>query len=166
MSNLLSNALNATNEVPLRLVVVGAVHIAQYLAPMATIVGFDVTVIDPRRAFATSDRFFGVTLISDWPDEAFKKINIDSSTAIVILTHDAKIDDPALCAAFLSPAFYIGALGSIRTHSQRINRLSGLCSEASLKRLHAPIGLRLGGRLPEEIAVAILAQILQERHRL
>ncbi len=150
---------------PLRLAVVGAVHIAQPLVPMAALAGFAVTVIDPRRAFATSQRFPGVELTHDWPDDALKRMKPDRRTAIATLTHDPKIDDPALEAALRSDAFYIGALGSKRTHARRLERLraSGF-SEAELARIHGPIGLALGGRSPAEIAIAILAQITQERH--
>jgi xanthine dehydrogenase accessory factor len=148
-----------------RLMIVGAVHIGQALAAMAAMTGFDVTVIDPRRAFAAADRFPGVRLNGEWPDEALDRLGIDEATAVVTLTHDPKLDDPALAAALASPAFYIGALGSRRTHAKRLERLAqaGL-SEASA-RIHAPVGLDLGGRAPAEIAVAILAQIIQARYR-
>jgi xanthine dehydrogenase accessory factor len=150
---------------PLRMAVVGAVHIAQPLAPMAALAGFAVTVIDPRRAFATSQRFPGVELTHDWPDEALERMKPDRRTAIVTLTHDPKIDDPALEAALRSEAFYIGALGSKRTHASRLERLraSGF-ADNQLGRIHGPIGLALGGRSPAEIAIAILAQVTMTRH--
>ena len=150
---------------PPRLIVVGAAHISQFLAPMAALAGFDVTVIDPRRAFASAERFPGVTLIDDWPDQAFGRLKLDATSAVVTLTHDPKIDDPALIAALGSPVFYIGALGSKRTHAKRVARLAeaGLGDKAT--RIHAPVGLDLGGRAPREIAVSILAQVVQVRYR-
>jgi xanthine dehydrogenase accessory factor len=149
---------------PSRLIVVGAVHITQFLAPMAAMGGFEVIVVDPRRAFGSAERFPGVTLIDDWPDEALSRIGIDARTAVVTLTHDPKLDDPALAVALASPAFYIGALGSRRTHGKRVLRLTELGLEKALERIHAPVGLALGGRSPSEIAVAVLAQIIQERY--
>ncbi|MEB4591552.1 XdhC/CoxI family protein [Candidatus Thiothrix sp. Deng01] len=151
---------------PLRLLVVGAVHIAQALAPMAALAGFDVTLIDPRRAFATHERFPQAELRDDWPDEALEALRPDATTAVVTLSHDPKLDDPALIVALGTPAFYIGALGSKRTHAQRLQRLreEGF-DDAALARIHAPIGLDLGGRLPAEVAVSILAQILQTRYQ-
>ena len=149
-----------------RLLVVGAVHIAQALAPMAALAGFDVTLIDPRRAFASSERFPGVTVSDEWPDEALEKLKPDASTAVVTLSHDPKLDDPALMAALSSPAFYIGSLGSTRTHAQRLKRLRAEgFDETTLERIHAPVGLDLGGRLPAEIAASILAQLIQVRYR-
>ncbi len=151
---------------PSRLLVVGAVHITQCLAPMADMAGFEVTVIDPRRAFANADRFPDVALSGEWPDEAMARLVPDGQTAVVTLTHDPKLDDPALVAALASPAFYIGALGSRRTHAKRTARLieQGV-GEEQIARIHAPVGLDLGGRSPAEIAVAALAQIIQVKHR-
>jgi xanthine dehydrogenase accessory factor len=148
-----------------RLLVVGAVHVALALAPMASLAGFEVTVIDPRRTFGNAERFSNVVLSNEWPDEAMSRLTPDARTAVVTLTHDPKLDDPALIAALKSPAFYIGALGSTRTHAKRVQRLTehGLGAQAS--RIHAPVGLALGGRSPSEIAVAIVAQIVQERYR-
>lgn len=150
---------------PPKMVIVGAVHIAQFLAPMAALAGFEVVVVDPRRAFATEARFPGVTLVTEWPGSAFAKIGLDEHTAVVTLTHDPKLDDPALQAALQSPVFYIGALGSTRTHAKRIERLRehGLAELAP--RIHAPVGLDLGGRAAAEIAVSVLAQVIQERYR-
>jgi xanthine dehydrogenase accessory factor len=148
-----------------RLLVVGAVHVALSLAPMATLAGFDVTVIDPRRAFASAERFPSVALTHEWPDEAMARLAPDARTAVVALTHDPKIDDPALIAALNSPAFYVGALGSTRTHAQRIERLAAAGLGDRVARIHAPVGLALGGRAPGEIAVAIVAQMVQERYR-
>jgi len=150
---------------PPKMVIVGAVHIAQFLAPMAALAGFEVVVVDPRRAFATEARFPGVTLVTEWPASAFAKIGLDEHTAVVTLTHDPKLDDPALQAALQSPVFYIGALGSTRTHAKRIERLRehGLAELAP--RIHAPVGLDLGGRAAAEIAVSVLAQVIQERYR-
>jgi xanthine dehydrogenase accessory factor len=148
-----------------RLIVVGAAHISQFLAPMAILAGFDVIVIDPRRAFATEDRFEGIRLINAWPDEALQELKLDSTSAVVTLTHDPKLDDPALIAALASPAFYVGALGSTRTHAKRIARLTEAGLADKVKRIHAPVGLNLGGRAPREIAVSILAQVIQVRYR-
>jgi len=149
---------------PPRMIVVGAVHIAQALAPMAAMAGYEVTVIDPRRAFATAERLPGVNMVSVWPDEAIAQLGIDAETAVVTLSHDPKLDDPALTAALRSPAFYIGALGSTRTHARRVERLTEAGLGDALGRIHAPIGLDLGGRAPVEIAVAILAQVIQARY--
>lgn len=148
-----------------RLVVVGAVHITQALAPMAAIAGFEVIVIDPRRAFATEERVPNVTMTSEWPDEALERIGIDAQTAVVTLSHDPKLDDPALIAALGSEAFYIGALGSTRTHAKRVERLTEAGLQDRIARIHAPVGLDLGGRSPAEIAVSILAQVIQARYR-
>ncbi|MBL8486657.1 MAG: XdhC family protein [Rhodocyclaceae bacterium] len=148
-----------------RLLVVGAVHIAQFLAAMARMAGYEVTVIDPRRAFASADRFPGVTLTDEWPDEALARLAPDARTAVVTLAHDPKLDDPALAAALRSPAFYVGALGSRRTHARRIERLAAEGLADLLGRIHAPVGLDLGGRSPAEIAVSVLAQVIQVRHR-
>jgi xanthine dehydrogenase accessory factor len=145
---------------PLRLILVGAVHIAQALAPMAGLAGYAVTVVDPRRAFATDARFPDMTLIAEWPDEAMARMTLDRRTAIVTLTHDPKLDDPALQTALKSDAFYVGALGSKRTHAKRLERLkeAGL-SDAQCARIHGPVGLDVGALSPAEIAVSILAQI-------
>ena len=151
---------------PLRLLLVGAVHIAQVLGPMAALTGYAVTIIDPRRSFATDARFPDLTLLTDWPDEAMERIGVDRRTAVVTLTHDPKLDDPALQVALHSPAFYIGALGSKRTHAARLERLRGTgLSEAELARIHGPVGLPLGAKSPAEIAVSILAQITAVLHR-
>lgn len=149
---------------PLRLVVVGAVHIAQQLVPLAATAGYDVTVVDPRRAWASGERFPGIALVTDWPDEALRTLAPDHRTAIVTLTHDPKLDDPALAAALSSPAFYIGALGSRRTQGRRLGRLRAQGFEAAaLARIHGPAGLDIGAKSPAEIAVSILAQIIQVR---
>jgi len=147
-----------------RMVVVGAVHIAQALAPMAAMAGFEVIVVDPRRAFATSERLPGVSVMTSWPDEAMAQIGLDGQTAVVTLSHDPKLDDPALIAALGSHAFYIGALGSTRTHAKRVARLTEAGLGEALHRIHAPVGLDLGGRAPVEIAVSILAQVIQARY--
>ncbi len=145
---------------PLRLIVVGAVHIAQALVPMARIAGYDPAIIDPREAFATDARFPGETILTDWPDEAVAQLGLDTRTALVLLTHDPKLDDPALEAALKADVFYIGALGSTRTHAKRVERMtrSGF-SEAEIAQIHGPIGLDIGAASPSEIAVAILAQM-------
>lgn len=145
---------------PLRLVVVGAVHIAQALVPMASLTGYAVTVIDPRRGFATAERFPNVTLVDAWPDEAMEALAPDERTAVVTLTHDPKLDDPALDVALRSRAFYIGALGSKRTHAARLERLSALGhGPEALARIHGPAGLDIGAVSPAEIAISILAQM-------
>jgi xanthine dehydrogenase accessory factor len=145
---------------PLRLIVIGAVHIAQTLAPMAALAGYSVTIIDPRRAFATDARFPDVKLIGEWPDEAMAAMKLDRRTAIVTLTHDPKLDDPALQTALKADVFYIGALGSRKTHAARLGRLKAAgFSEADGARIHGPVGLDIGALSPAEIAVAILAQI-------
>ena len=143
---------------PLRLIVVGAVHITQILAPMAQMVGYQVCVIDPRRTFATPQRFPQMTLYHDWPEEVLPSLVLDEQTAVATLTHDPKLDDPALRLALSSPVFYIGALGSRRTHVKRLERLK---DTTGLERIHAPIGLPIGARTPAEIALSILAQITQ-----
>jgi xanthine dehydrogenase accessory factor len=143
-----------------RIVVTGAVHISQALAPIAKILGYDVTIIDPRTAFATQERFPDVKVIAEWPDVALPPLGVDRYTAFVALTHDPKIDDPALTHALSRDCFYIGALGSKKTHGRRIERLKaqGL-SDADLARIHAPIGLPIGAVSPAEIAVAIMGEI-------
>ncbi|MCY3828093.1 MAG: XdhC family protein [Rhodospirillaceae bacterium] len=145
---------------PLRLLIVGAVHIAQSLAPIAALAGYAVTVIDPRGSFATSDRFPGVVLTGDWPDEALAALRPDARTAIVTLTHDPKLDDPALHSALRSDCFYIGSLGSRRTHASRVERLkqAGFGSD-EIARIHGPIGLDIGASSPVEIALAIMGEI-------
>ena len=148
-----------------RLLIVGAVHIAQALAPMADAAGFEVVVIDPRGAFASAERFPGVELSAEWPDEALARLGLDDTTALVALSHDPKLDDPALELALPSPVFYIGALGSRRTHEKRLQRLRAAGLESAIGRIHSPIGLDLGGRAPAEIAVAILAEVIQVRYR-
>jgi xanthine dehydrogenase accessory factor len=145
---------------PPRLVITGAVHISQALAPMATLLGYDVTIVDPRTAFATPERFPGVKLIPEWPDVALPPLGVDRYTAFVAVTHDPKIDDPALLHALARECFYVGALGSRKTHARRLDRLKAQgASEAALARIHAPIGLAIGAVSPPEIAVAILAQV-------
>lgn len=145
---------------PLELVIVGAVHIAQPLARMAVMAGYAVRVIDPRTAFATVERFPDVALSHEWPDEALVKAPLGPRSALVALTHDPKVDDPALIAALRSPCFYIGALGSKKTQGGRRERLQAVGFEAAaLKRIHGPIGLNIGARTPAEIAVAILAEM-------
>lgn len=144
-----------------RMVIIGAVHISQALAPMAAMAGFDVRVIDPRTAFATPERFENVDLVADWPEDALKDRPIDPFTALVAVTHDPKIDDWPLISALKTGAFYVGALGSRKTHARRVERLSdaGL-GEAEIGRIDAPIGLDIGAQSPEEIAVAILGQVI------
>lgn len=146
---------------PLRLILVGAVHLAHPLAAMARLAGFAVTIVDPRRAFATAERFPEVPLLVQWPDEALRALAPDARTAVVTLTHDPKLDDPALIEALRSPAFYLGCLGSKKTHAARLERLAAAGFDAAaLARLHGPVGLALGARAPAEIAVSILAQLL------
>jgi xanthine dehydrogenase accessory factor len=145
---------------PLRLIVVGAVHITQALAPMAELAGYDVTVVDPRRAFASDERFPDVKVSQDWPDEALEQLRPDRRTAIVTLTHDPKLDDPALDVALRSEAFYVAALGSRRTHAARIERLKALGhDDAAIARIHGPAGLDIGAVSPAEIAISVLAEM-------
>ena len=150
---------------PLRMIVVGAVHIAQALVPMASLAGYAVTVIDPRRAFATPERFPEVAISHEWPDEVLPKLAPDRRTAIVTLTHDPKIDDPALEAALRADVFYVGALGSSRTHAKRLERLGAKgFGAADFARIHGPVGLSIGAKSPAEIAISSLAQITQVLH--
>jgi xanthine dehydrogenase accessory factor len=143
-----------------KLVIVGAVHISQALAPLARSLDYDVTVVDPRTAFASPERFPDVPLIAEWPDVALPPLNIDHYTAFVALTHDPKIDDPALLHAFARDCFYIGALGSRKTHSKRGERLKAQgATDSDIARIHAPIGLSIGAVSPSEIAVSIMAEI-------
>jgi xanthine dehydrogenase accessory factor len=145
---------------PLRLVIVGAVHIAQALAPMAALAGYAVTVVDPRGAFATDARFPGVELSAEWPDEALTALTPDRRTAVVTLTHDPKLDDPALDVALRSAAFYIAALGSRRTHAGRLERLAALGhAPEAMARIHGPAGLDIGAVSPAEIALSVMAQM-------
>lgn len=149
---------------PLRIIVVGAVHIAQAMAPMAAPLGFSMVVVDPRRAFASEERLPGVTLSTDWPDEAMAVLAPDARTAVVTLTHDPKLDDPALDAALKSEAFYIGALGSRRTHAKRVARLTELGHGAeAMGRIHAPVGLNIEAITAPEIALSIMAEIVAAR---
>jgi xanthine dehydrogenase accessory factor len=145
---------------PPRLVITGAVHISQALAPMARLLGHDVTIVDPRTAFASVERFPEVKVIAEWPDVALPPLGIDRYTAFVALTHDPKIDDPALLHALARDCFYIGALGSKKTHARRVERLKqqGM-TDADIARIHSPIGLAIGAVSPAEIAVAIMAEI-------
>lgn len=147
---------------PRRCIVVGAVHIAQPLVQMLKLADYGVTVIDPRGSFATEARFPGVALTQEWPDEALERLQPDHRTAVVTLTHDPKLDDPALAVALRSECFYIGALGSRRTHAARCSRLTELgFGEAELSRIHGPIGLAIGAVSPAEVAISIVAQMTQ-----
>ncbi|MGQ0565243.1 MAG: XdhC family protein [Gemmobacter sp.] len=150
----------AVHNPPLRMVVVGAVHIAQPLVAMARLCGYAPVLIDPRAAFGSAERFPGETIAEEWPDEAMAALAPDARTAVVTLTHDPKLDDPAIRAALASPAFYIGCLGSTRTHAKRLDRLRGEgVPDDQIARLHAPVGLDIGAKSPAEIAVSIMAQI-------
>ena len=145
---------------PLRLVIIGAVHIAQSVIPIAQQLGYDVTVIDPRGAFATGARFPGIALHTEWPDEIIPKIGLDPRTALIALTHDPKIDDPALDAALKSDVFYIGALGSKKTQASRAQRLKDAgFTEEQVARIHGPIGLNIGAKGAPEIAVSIMGEV-------
>jgi xanthine dehydrogenase accessory factor len=149
----------------LRCAIIGAVHISQALVPMAQIAGFNVTIVDPRGSFATKERFPNVSITDAWPDDAMRTFSADSRTAVVTLTHDPKLDDPALEIALKTEAFYIGSLGSRKTHASRIERLQELgFSKNDLARINAPIGLNIGAKSPSEIAVAILAEIIAARY--
>lgn len=151
---------------PVRVIVVGAVHIAQSLGRMVQLAGYEAIVVDPRRAFATEARFEGVPLVAEWPDDALAKLGLDRRTALVTMTHDPKIDDPALAAALRSDAFYVGSLGSKKTQAARRERLQALgFAERDLARIHGPVGLPIGARSPGEIAVSILSQIVSALRR-
>jgi len=150
----------------LRMIVVGAVHIAQPLSAIATMAGYDVTIVDPRESFAAAERFPGVALSLDWPDAALDSLTLDARCAVVTLTHDPKLDDPALQVALRSDAFFIGCLGSKKTHAARLRRLSQAgFTDAELERLIGPVGLPIGSRSPAEIAVSIVAQVTQTLRR-
>ncbi len=149
---------------PVRLIVVGAVHIAQALVPFAVQLGLATTIVDPRRAFATDERFPDVAVSTDWPDEAMDRLAPDCRTAVVTLTHDPKLDDPALDRALRGAAFYIGALGSRKTHAARLARLRALGhDDAALARIHGPVGLNIAAVTAPEIALSIVAQIVAVR---
>jgi xanthine dehydrogenase accessory factor len=151
---------------PAKLVITGAVHISQALAPIAKLLGYDVTIVDPRTAFASPERFPDVKVIAEWPDIALPPLGIDRYTAFVALTHDPKIDDPALLHALARDCFYIGALGSRKTHGRRLERLKGEgVSDAALARIHAPIGLDIGAVSPAEIAISIMGEITARRRQ-
>jgi xanthine dehydrogenase accessory factor len=156
----------AIHNPPLRLIVVGAVHVAQALVPMARIAGYDPVIVDPRAAFGSEARFPGEKMVADWPDEALEQIGVDTRTAVVLLTHDPKLDDPALHIALRSECFYIGALGSKRTHAGRLERLAeaGFAPEATA-RIHGPVGLDIGASSPPEIALSILAEMTRVLRR-
>lgn len=151
---------------PLRMVVVGAVHIAQALVPMARVAGYDPVLVDPRPAFAAEARFPGERIVEDWPDEALDALGLDARTCVVTLTHDPKLDDPAIERTLRSDVFYLGCLGSKRTHAKRVARLEEAgFSEAEIGRIHAPVGLNIGGRGPGEIAISIMAQVTEVLRR-
>ena len=146
---------------PARLAVIGAVHVSQALAEMARLVDFDVTIVDPRTAFASAERFPNVRVIAEWPDKVLPDMGLDAYTGIVALTHDPKIDDPALKLALAANCFYIGALGSKKTHARRVERLTAAgFSMEQIGRIHAPIGLDIGAVTPAEIAVSVLGEIV------
>lgn len=151
---------------PRRLIIVGAVHTAQMLAPMAVLAGYEVIVVDPRGTFATETRFPQVMLNREWPDDALEALNIDRRTAVVTLTHDPKLDDPALKVALAREPFYIGALGSKKTHAKRVERLTAAgFSKKNIDRIHAPVGLDIGAISPAEIAVSVVAEMTAALHQ-
>lgn len=151
----------AIQNPPLELIIIGGVHIAQALVPMARIAGFDTVVVDPRESFASASRFPDARIINEWPDEGLGQVGLHARTALVVLAHDPKLDDPALLRAFDSPAFYIGALGSKRTHAKRVERLTAAgVAEEDIARIDAPVGLAIGASGPAEIAVSIMAQLV------
>ena len=156
--------LNVFNP-PLRLVVIGAVHVAQPLATLAQTVGYDVTIVDPRRAWSNPTRFPGIRVLNTWPDDALKTLELDHRTAVATLTHDPKIDDPALHIALRAPVFYVGSLGSRRTHAKRLDRLheAGF-STTETDRINAPIGLDIGARSHAEIALSVMAEVVAAQH--
>jgi xanthine dehydrogenase accessory factor len=155
--------IEAQNPAP-RLLLIGAVHIAQALVPLAAMTGFETILIDPRRAFGNQDRFPGATIVNEWPDEALQKLNPDPRSAVVTLTHDPKLDDPGLDEALKSGAFYIGALGSRKTHASRLERLAALGhTPEALARIHGPVGLNIGAVTAPEIALSIVAELVAAR---
>lgn len=158
--------LMARRPPPWRLVIIGAVHLATPLASLAASMDYAVTVVDPRELFASAERFPGVALVTEWPQDALPSLALDASCAVVALTHDPKIDDPALIAALASPAFYVGALGSRKTQAARLVRLGEAGLDATqLARLHGPVGLAIGAVTPAEIAVSIMAELTQRRRQ-
>ncbi len=151
---------------PIKVIIVGAVHIAQYLVNFANSLNFGISVIDPRGYFATEQRFPNMKIINKWPDEAFKEIETNSNTALIALTHDPKIDDPALQHAIKNKFYYIGALGSKKTHANRCERLKKAgFSDEEINQIHGPIGIKLGGRAAPEIALSIIAQLVSETYK-
>lgn len=156
----------AIHNPPLRMIVVGAVHVAQPLVGMARACGYDPVIVDPREAFGSAGRFPGEDIRHDWPDEALAAIGLDARTAVVTLTHDPKIDDPAIRAALASEVFYLGCLGSGRTHAKRVERLAAAgVTDAEMARIHAPVGLDIGAKSPGEIAVSIIAEVTRVLRR-
>jgi len=155
----------AIHNPPLRLIVVGAVHIAQPLILMARLAGYDPYLVDPRSAFASDARFPGEVISTDWPDAALTAIGLDARTAVVTLSHDPKIDDPAIETALASDVFYLGSLGSKRTHGKRLERLGARFDDRALARIHAPVGLDIGAKSPAEIAISILAELTERLRR-
>ena len=154
-----------TYVLPIKVIVVGAVHIAQYLVDFAKSLNFEISIIDPRGYFASEQRFPDMKIINKWPDEAFKKIETNENTALVALTHDPKIDDPALQHALKKKFYYIGALGSKKTHENRCQRLKEAgFSDEQINLIHGPIGIKLGGRSAPEIALSIIAQLVSETY--
>jgi xanthine dehydrogenase accessory factor len=155
-----------TYILPIKIIIVGAVHIAQYLVDFAKSLNFEISIIDPRGYFASEQRFPDMKIINKWPDEAFKEIDTNENTALIALTHDPKIDDPALQHALKKKFYYIGALGSKKTHENRCQRLkeSGF-SDEQIKSIHGPIGIKLGGRSAPEIALSIIAQLVSETYK-
>ena len=151
---------------PIKVIIIGAVHIAQYLVDFAKSLNFEISIIDPRGYFATSQRFPELKIINKWPDEAFKEIETNENTALIALTHDPKIDDPALQHALNKKFYYIGALGSKKTHENRCQRLKEAgFSDEQIKSIHGPIGIKLGGRSAPEIALSIIAQLVSETYK-
>ncbi len=156
----------AVHNPPLRMIMIGAVHIAQTLVPMARLAGFEPIIIDPRESFGSEQRFPNETVLNDWPDEALNALGDDARTALILLTHDPKLDDPALQIALRSDYFYIGALGSKRTHGKRIERfIKNGFSQEQIDRIHGPVGLNIGSATPAEISVSILAQVIDKLRR-
>ena len=161
-----SNIFVETYIRSIKVIIVGAVHIAQYLIDYAKSLNFEITVIDPRGYFATKQRFPGMEIINKWPDEAFEKIKTDSSTALIALTHDPKIDDPAIQHALKKKFYYIGALGSKKTHSNRCERLKEAgFNKDEINSIHGPIGFKLGGKSAPEIALSIISQLVAETYK-
>ena len=161
-----TNIFIETYILPINVIIVGAVHIAQYLVDFAKSLNFEISIIDPRGYFASEQRFPNIKVINKWPDEAFKEIKTNANTALIALTHDPKIDDPAIQYALKNKFYYIGALGSKKTHANRCERLKEAgFTDSEINSIHGPIGIKLGGKSAPEIALSIIAQLVSETYK-